>query len=130
MKETRRAYEALNAGKVADAAVLLDNLMKGIQDMEKKYAPLLYVCTLFINREEEDRKTYDLDLAAQKIKDWEEAGIDRDFFTALGASFLSATKQRFEELIQTFSGVWLPSLDLSPPSGNESSSTTPTGAGS
>ncbi len=122
LKEVRRAYDALNASKPLDAGVVLDNIMKGAADLSAKEAPLLYICTLFINREGEDRRSYDLELGKQKIADWEVAGFERDVFMSWGLNFLSITGEELTQLFRNFSGVKLPETTLNEPnlSGNKS----------
>ncbi|MBC3785712.1 hypothetical protein [Spirosoma utsteinense] len=120
LKEVRRAYDALNAGKALDSGVIMDNLMRASADLSAKEAPLYYVCTLFINRTDEDRRGYDLELGKQKILDWEAAGIDRNFFLSLGLNFLSITGAQLSSLMQTYSGIRTPELTMQDPSVSES----------
>lgn len=79
----KKAYSHLNAGDFADGAVVLHNIMNGVAtNLEKRENPVLKICTLFITRENENLRTYDPDLADQKIDDWRKEGIDvEDFFT-------------------------------------------------
>ncbi|GAB4052543.1 hypothetical protein [Spirosoma litoris] len=113
LREIRRAYDALNAGTIVDAGVILDNVMRGAADLNAKEAPLYYICTLFINREDENRRHYDLELAKQKIADWRAAGINSDFFKASALNYLSITGAHLNTLMETFSGINLPELSLS-----------------
>jgi hypothetical protein len=115
LNEVRRAYDALNAGKSLDSGVIMDNLMKGAADLMAKEAPLYYICTLFMNRTDEDRRGYDLELGKQKILDWEAAGIDRNFFLSMALSYLSFTGDELSVLMQTFSSVRTPDLTMNPP---------------
>lgn len=114
LKESRRAYDAVNNGKLADAAVILDNLMKGAGDLEAKHGPIYYVCTLFVNREGEDRTKYEINDARRKVADWETEGIERSFFFGLGTAYLSSTADDLGRLILSFSG----GVNLSPASPN------------
>lgn len=107
LRECRMAYDAINNGKMADAAVKLDNIMKGAGDLESKHGPLYYICTLFINQPGEDRKAYSLEDAKRKIADWEEAGIERSFFFGLATDYLSNTADDLSKLILSFSGASL-----------------------
>lgn len=117
LKEVRKAYDANNASKPGDVAVILDNILKGAADLNAKEAPIYYLCTLFINRQDEDRRSYDLEFAKQKIQDWQ--GIERDFFLHSGLSFLKITGQQFSTLMESFSSLDLPGVSLSPPSDSE-----------
>lgn len=112
LREVRRAYDFLNQGKPIDCGVVLDNVMKGAADLSAKEAPLYYICTLFINRTDEDRRTYDLELGKQKIADWRKAGIERDFYIASALNYLSITGAQLTTLMESFSGLDLPSLNL------------------
>lgn len=85
-KQIRTAYDALNSkeGKIADAAVILHNLMSGIKDIEseKREHPALLMCALVINRDGEDTGTFDEKLQLEKINDWRKEGFDvLPFFT-------------------------------------------------
>jgi hypothetical protein len=115
LKEVRKAYDYNNQGKPGDTAVTLDNLMKGAADLNAKEAPLYYVCTLFINRTDEDRRSFDLELAKQKIQDWTDAGLERSFFLSGALSFLTISAQAFEVLMAGFNSVEGIDLSLTPP---------------
>ncbi len=85
-KQLRKAYDALNtkAGNIADAAVILHNLMSGIKDIESEQRehPALLKCALVINREGEDASAFDERLQKEKIEDWRKEGFDvLPFFT-------------------------------------------------
>lgn len=131
LKELKEVYNSINAGKMADAAVKVNDLIKAAVEIDTKHGPLLYVCTLFINREGEDRRSYELEDAKRKLADWEAEGIDSGFFLGLALSFLTSTAENWSELIQTFSSASLVSLsdltkNLSPLS-DKPSTETPTG---
>jgi hypothetical protein len=54
--------------------------MTGINDaMQKRYHPVLLMCTLFINEEDEDVSKYDEQRARDKLEDWKEYSVN-DFF--------------------------------------------------
>ncbi|RIV23599.1 hypothetical protein DYU11_11500 [Fibrisoma montanum] len=106
--DMRRVHDALNDGKLADAAIIVDNIIKAAADMSIKAAPLYYICTLFINREDEDRKSYSLELGKQKIADW--SGISAFFFSHLALSYLQITAESWKSLIQSISAV--PTVDM------------------
>ncbi|MGF7219038.1 hypothetical protein GGR92_005218 [Spirosoma lacussanchae] len=110
LTELNRLYQAINAGKLADAAVLTDNLMKGAADLGAKSSPLYYICTLFINEEGEDTRHYTLELGEQKIKHWETAGISAFFFKKLALDYLQITEELWSKTIQSIS-LNLPSLN-------------------
>jgi len=79
----RKAYEKLQEPKIADASVILHNIMIGVKDkLDKRHDPALQICALFINSEDEDEKVYDEDVMNQKIDNWQKEGYAiQDFFT-------------------------------------------------
>lgn len=74
------AYDKLNKSKPMDAGIIIHNLLNGIiMRMENRNHPVLEMCALFINEENEDRVKYSLDAINKKIDDWKEYDIN-DFF--------------------------------------------------
>lgn len=112
LAEVRRIYDFLNESKIADAVVTADNLMRGAADLLSRESPILYICTLFINRENEDLKGYDPELAKQKIADWNTAGITKRFFLSWGLSFLRITDENLSVLTRISLSASLPVLDV------------------
>lgn len=94
----REAYNLLNERKFADAAVCLNDRMKGIVNVEKKEVPAVRFCTLFINAEGEDITTYSDEIAAKKIEDWKREGIDSKFFFQLAALSTNGFINAFKEI--------------------------------
>lgn len=76
------AYNAINALKAAEAAVILNGLLEGTGRALREEEPvLLLICTLFISREGEDITTWEEADARLKIQDWQAEGYAmRDFF--------------------------------------------------
>ena len=74
-------HKLMNDIKFVEAAVLLDNIMRGVAKLEEREPTLLKICSLFINSEEEDRTTITDDLISKKIDDWKTEYDVRDFFT-------------------------------------------------
>jgi hypothetical protein len=79
----RKAYEKLQEPKIADASVILHNIMLGVKDkLDKRHDPALQICALFINGEDEDEKVYDEEVMNKKIENWRKEGYAiQDFFT-------------------------------------------------
>jgi len=103
-KSLKSAYNALNTkeGKVADAAVIIHNIMNGVSKVEEasRVHPALKMAALFINREGEDLKIYDEELIEKKIEDWTEEGYNvSDFFT-LALSSINGFREIYKESIQ------------------------------
>lgn len=112
MAEVRRAYDALNAGKPIDCGVILDNVLSGIADLNAREAPLMYICTLFINREDEDRMAYDQELGKQKIAAWTKEGIEAQFFFHWALNYLKITDDQLSMFTQISLSNSLPKMTL------------------
>lgn len=76
------AYNALNASKPADAAIIMNGMLEATGRALREEEPvLLLICTLFISREDEDITTWEEAAAKLKIQDWQAEGYAmRDFF--------------------------------------------------
>jgi len=100
----KEAYEGLNKSKVADAAVILSNLLNGIaQNLEERDHPVLEMCALFINYEGENLKVFDVDDAGRKIDDWKKEGYGMQSFFQLAFNFVAGFIPAYEEIIQDIS---------------------------
>jgi len=79
----KKAYEALQHPKIADASVILHNILVGVgEKLEERHDPALMLCALFINEEGEDERVYDLEKMNDKIKNWQKEGYAMaDFFS-------------------------------------------------
>lgn len=89
----KKAYELLNQGKMADAAVLLYNNMQGFAKLEQKEPFILKYCALFINEEHEDRTIISEDMITNKIQDWRKEGYEiQPFFTLAMSSIVGYTE--------------------------------------
>lgn len=86
----RNAYDMANQLKLADTAVLIHSMLESATFIAEKKPIALYVATLFINRSDEDRTSWNLTLAEEKLKDWNgnerEGGIEAGFFLAVALS--------------------------------------------
>jgi hypothetical protein len=78
----KEAYTLANGQKFADLSVLLYNMMDGIKQMSTdRNNSALSMCTLFINKPDEDRTNWTKEEAQKKLTDWSAEGIDvKDFF--------------------------------------------------
>jgi hypothetical protein len=73
----------------ADCIVAVASIKKGILDESKeRYNLAFYLCTIFIQQDDEDMKTWTHERATAIIKDWEQEGVNEQdlFFFALSAS--------------------------------------------
>ena len=66
----KEAYELLNKGKFADAAVQLYNVLAGVIDLDGKHDPAWIACALFIDEDGEDPTVYDEGKMKEKIDCW------------------------------------------------------------
>lgn len=77
-----KVIDYANKLKFTDIAVLSHNMLKGVTKIADREPVLLKMCALFINAENEDRRTITDDMISVKINDWKEEGFDiRGFFT-------------------------------------------------
>lgn len=79
----KKAYEALQHPKIADASVTLHNILIGVKEkLDQRHDPALQICALFVNAEDEDETKYDEEVMKRKIQDWQEEGYAiQDFFS-------------------------------------------------
>lgn len=91
----KTAYEALNKQKNADAAVIIHNVMNGISSVEdsKRAHPALLMASLVINREDEDAREYNEEIALDKISDWQKEGLDMMGFFDLSLSSIQGFRE-------------------------------------
>jgi hypothetical protein len=77
-----KAYAALNAGKVADAAVHLHRYTEAAKLMTDKYTAAQKAVAILFNHDEvtlEDRKVFNETRMLDKVKDWEDYGVSGFF---------------------------------------------------
>lgn len=79
----KQIHSLMNEVKFVEAAVKLDNLMRGVAETEKRKPTLLKICALFINREDEDITTINNTIIEEKINDWKEYDVNSFFQFAL-----------------------------------------------
>ena len=90
----------VNNADLNSIAVKAYNIAENLRKLDEKYPIAYWFCTLFINTEDEDRTTYDQKLAEQKVKDWENEGIDTNFFLKLSISLLNGFKEDLMNALQ------------------------------
>ena len=87
----------------ADIAVIVYNTKKGIKNVEDRKIPMLTMCALFINEENEDRGIINDDMVSRKIADWEAERLDIVPFFQLAASSIRNFTKVYNEISQTIS---------------------------
>lgn len=104
------AYNDLNANnadktvKFADAAVKIHNLVNRIdKGFKLEENPVLRYVALFVNYENEDRRTISESLIKEKITDWNEEGIESSGFFLLALNVLPSARKEFEKLTENIS---------------------------
>ena len=86
-EKMQSAYNLLNKQKPADAAVLLNDLIRGMGKLNEREPLVLKICALYINAEDEDRSAFTQDMITKKINDWKAEKMDmRDFFHVASSS--------------------------------------------
>lgn len=99
----KRIYESLTKGNDVlggwqKAAQIAYNQMASVKERsEAKNNKLLYLCTLFINKVDEDISDWDIRLADAKIDDWKKEGIDMADFFLLAVKLIEGFKSAYQE---------------------------------
>jgi hypothetical protein len=76
----KKTHELFNGSKFADAILNNANNMVSVARIaDGDFDPFIYMCTMFLNKEDEDLSTWDEAKAHTKIEDWKEYAMD-DFF--------------------------------------------------
>lgn len=100
-KSLTQAFQAINSGSdilggIHKCREVLYNQINAIVDFHKRqHPPVLRLCALFINAEDEDTSQYDERMVQQKIEDWLKEGILIDDFFFLAANFIPTFKDSF-----------------------------------
>jgi len=94
------AYELLNSGRNADAAVHVHHIRESIGGLENREYPIMQYCACFINTKDEDRRKWDEKIQGDKIKDWNEEGISYTSFFPLAINTVRGLKENYLRFIQ------------------------------
>lgn len=98
--DLKKLYELCNERKFADVAVSLHNKMKGLQDWSNRRDPILALCALYLNTDDEDRKVINDEMVKAKIADWEAEGIEYGFFSLMARALLKELSANWTANIQ------------------------------
>lgn len=101
-KNILNAMRLLKEDEKNDCYVVLHNIIAGIEDMRTKHIVTMWVCSVFIYREDENIKTWDKQIANEKIEDWKE-NFDTGFFLELRKGMFKNLEQAWSIISQTFS---------------------------
>lgn len=89
-----------------EIAILTHNKMSGIAEIEKRRVKAIEMCSLFINTENEDRKTITDEMILIKQKDWFEIeGLDIMPFFQLAMDSIKNFRKIYSEIILSSSGA-------------------------
>ena len=94
----KKVYELCNDKKFADIAVLAHNRMEGVKKWQERHDPVLALCALFINEENEDRRIVSDEIIKAKIKDWEAEGIEYAFFLTMAKGLLKNLTENWSDI--------------------------------
>ncbi|HYH14948.1 MAG TPA: hypothetical protein VD794_07005 [Flavisolibacter sp.] len=100
-----KVYEQVNKMKFADAAVQLDNIIRGVANIGKQDHAIFKMCALFCNTEGEDRSTINQDMIDAKIDDWKKEGIQASDFFRLASSTVRGLYEALQNTVQNISGL-------------------------
>ena len=109
----QKIYKLVNEQKFADAAVSINNTLSSVSGMDQREDPVIILCALFINREDEDVTKVDDNVITEKINDWKTEGIPMDFFLGYAQHLVSDYQKILSELEGREVVDLLRSLDLS-----------------
>tara|TARA_R110000787_G_scaffold97665_4_gene201323 strand:+ start:20077 stop:20691 length:615 start_codon:yes stop_codon:yes gene_type:complete len=99
-----KTYELVNSYKLADAAVMMHNIMNGVAETINEREPqILKLCALFICREGEDLAKYDIQLMKAKIEDWRVEGIAMENFFALAFNLVHGFTPVYNQILANIS---------------------------
>jgi len=100
----KTAYGNMNKSKVADAAVIIHNLLNGIAEhLDKRDHPILQLCALFVNSKDEDKTVFDEGVTQEKIDNWKKEGYAIEDFFQLAFNFVEGFIPAYNETIQDIS---------------------------
>jgi len=96
-----------------DLVLHLNAINEGVlQASEERNSIALYICTLFIVREGEDLTTWSMELAKDKIDDWNREGYHAEDFFFLALSSVVGFKSAYNELIDRLKERMISLTDL------------------
>jgi hypothetical protein len=103
-QNVKKAYEKLQDPKIADASVILHNILIGVKEkLDNRHHPALMLCALFVNSEGENEKVYDEEIMNTKIADWQKEGYDINDFFQLAWNLVPGFIEHYKEDLQSIS---------------------------
>lgn len=102
--ELKELHNLMNNVKFVEAAVKLNNLMRGVAKLEDREPTLLKICALFINEKDENRSIINNDMIVKKIADWKVDYEVNGFFT-LALNMVDGFLEIYAKATHIISGV-------------------------
>jgi hypothetical protein len=100
----RELYALINQQRFADAAVQCYNMMEGVAKLSDERTPVaLQLAALICNYDGEDVTTITEVQMEEKIKHWQEAGVDMTSFFPIALSSIEDISRIYSESIQSIS---------------------------
>lgn len=82
-----------------DSILMLNSIRRGIVDMSKsRYSQALYVATIFILQEGEDRWTWTIERADAIIEDWAKSGISEEDLFFFAFATVTGLKEQLKKV--------------------------------
>jgi hypothetical protein len=104
----------------SDAIVQIRALMDSVADFgNDQFDAALWICTLFVLREDETLATYSEQMAEEKIQDWKDYGFSELDFFLLSGSVVPGYGTLFTEVLRTNKAAQQRLLDVIAMSGSE-----------
>lgn len=97
-------WRMLNKLKFADAAVLLNDIIRGVSKLEDREPVVLKICALVINEENEDRTQFSQDMITRKILDWKTEGISMADFFRVASGSVNGLQEIYRKAARIISG--------------------------
>lgn len=94
-------WQHLQKMEFARCSVLIYNAMEGLTRIQENRVQAFEICSLFINADNEDARHFDEAQAQKKIQDWQEAGINADFFLVLAGRCTIGYSHVYKKLSHT-----------------------------
>lgn len=101
-KNIFNAMNMIKQNEPNDAYVILHNIMQGVTDMKTKHMITMWVCSVFIYREDEDISDWSKVTANEKIEDWKN-NFNTGFFLALRNRMFHELESTWNIISQAFS---------------------------
>lgn len=98
-----RVVTLANALKFSEIVILAYNMSRGMLKLEEKEPLMLKMCALFINEENEDRRSITDDMVTEKINDWKEEGYAIESFFQLALNTINGFIESWKNLTQAIS---------------------------